>query len=114
LLKEREVDLEEEKRAKSAQIERLTAALRSRNRDTNRSVYTQRIFEIVTSIKKQCGEIDRVLEDTRKLQKSINMLEGKLDRSFTIADELIFRVSRRFHIFDYGRLVRKMKIYLMN
>ena len=93
-LKTREVSLEGEKRAKAAQIERLVAALKARNRDTNRSVYTQRIFEIVASIKKQCSEIDRVLDDTRKLQKSINMLEGKLDRSFTIADELIFRVRQ--------------------
>ena len=31
--------------------------------------------------------------DTREIQKEINLLSGKLDRTFIVADELIFRVS---------------------
>lgn len=34
----------------------------------------------------------QVLTDTRAVQKEINMLTGKLDRQFTVTDELIFKV----------------------
>jgi len=34
----------------------------------------------------------QVLIDTRTVQKEINQLTGKLDRQFTVTDELIFRV----------------------
>ena len=34
----------------------------------------------------------QVLTDTRAVQKEINILSGKLDRQFTVTDELIFRV----------------------
>ena len=62
-------------------------------KDVNRSAYTRRILEIVSNIKKQKVGIDQVLIDTRAIQKDINQLSGKLDRTFTVTDELIFRVS---------------------
>jgi endonuclease III-like uncharacterized protein len=58
-----------------------------------RSAYTRRILEIIGNIRKQKEEIDRVLADTRQVQKEINQLTGRLDRSFAVADELIFKVS---------------------
>jgi iron uptake system EfeUOB component EfeO/EfeM len=53
-------------------------------------------MEIVGNISKQKEDIDKVLKDTKELQKEINNLTGQLDRSFTIADELIFRVKCSF------------------
>jgi len=53
-------------------------------------------MEIIGNIHKQKKEIEKVLEDTRQLHKEINSLTGRLDRSFTVADELIFSVSARF------------------
>ena len=35
----------------------------------------------------------QILIDTKDVQKDINQLSGKLDRTFTVTDELIFRVS---------------------
>ena len=35
----------------------------------------------------------QILVDTKTIQKEINMLSGKLDRTFTVTDELIFKVS---------------------
>lgn len=60
----------------------------------NRSAYTQRILEIINNIRKQRDEISKVLVDTREIQKEINTLTGRLERSFTVADELIFRDAR--------------------
>ena len=53
-------------------------------------------MEIIGNIAKQKEDIDKVLKDTKELQKEINNLTGQLDRSFTVADELIFQVKYFF------------------
>lgn len=58
-----------------------------------RSSYTRRIFEIIGNIDKQRGEINKVLADTRNVQKDINQLTGRVDRSFAVTDEMIFKVK---------------------
>lgn len=63
-------------------------------KEVNRSAYTQRILEIINNVKKQRDEIDKVLADTREIQKQINTLTGRLERSFTVVDELIFRDAK--------------------
>lgn len=34
----------------------------------------------------------QILSDTKELQKEINSLTGKLDRTFAVTDELVFKV----------------------
>lgn len=76
-----------------ANIERqLTEECSKLPRTTSRSAYTKRILEIIGNIKKQDEEIQKVLKDTKEVQKDISNLTGQLERSFTLADELIFRV----------------------
>lgn len=58
-----------------------------------RNDYTSRILEIVGNIRKQKTDIDKVLIDTRELQKEINLITGQLDRQFTVTDDLLFKVS---------------------
>lgn len=58
-----------------------------------RTAYTRRILEIIGNIKKQREEIDKIVEDTKQLQRDINIVSDRVDRSVTYADELIFRVS---------------------
>lgn len=65
------------------------------SKDVNRSSYTRRIIEIVGNIKKQKAEINKVLCDTKVVQKEINQLGGKLDRTFTVTDELIFKDAKK-------------------
>jgi len=69
------------------------------SRDVNRSAYTRRILEIVGNIKKQKEEINKILVDTKVLQKEINQLSGKLDRTFAVTDEQIFRVQYAMFFF---------------
>lgn len=64
-------------------------------KDVNRSSYTKRISEIIGNIKKQKKEITNVLRDTKAIQKDINTLTGRLDRTFAVADELIYKVSKQ-------------------
>lgn len=73
----------------------LVSAYEKLTKDVSRSSYTRRILEIVGNIKKQKAEIDKVLLDTRNVQKEINKLSGKLDRTFTVTDELIFRDAKK-------------------
>lgn len=58
-----------------------------------RTAYTRRILEIINNIKKQTEEIDKIVEDTKQLQRDINIVSDRVDRSFVYADETIFRVS---------------------
>lgn len=58
-----------------------------------RAAYTKRILEIIGNIRKQNDEIQKILKDTRQIQKEINILSGQVDRSFTDSDELIFQVQ---------------------
>ncbi|CAK1578299.1 unnamed protein product [Parnassius mnemosyne] len=60
-----------------------------------RHVYTKRILEIIGNVNKQNMEIRKILEDTRKIQKEINSLEGQLDRCFSIADETLFKDAKK-------------------
>jgi len=62
-------------------------------KDLSRSSYTRRIGEIIGNIKKQKKEIGKVLIDTNLIQKDINTLSGRLDRTFAVADELIFKLA---------------------
>lgn len=59
----------------------------------NRNSYTSRILEIIGNIRKQKASIDKVLNDTREIQKEINSINGQLDRQFTVTDDLLFKVS---------------------
>lgn len=65
-----------------------------------RNSYTSRILEIIGNIRKQKASIDKVLNDTRDIQKEINSINGQLDRQFTVTDDLLFKVkSNLTHLF---------------
>ncbi|XP_063224121.1 coiled-coil domain-containing protein 22 homolog [Bacillus rossius redtenbacheri] len=94
-LRDRLQELEEESRLKEQLHAQLRAECEQVTKNVNRSAYTRRIMEIIGNIRKQKDEIDKVLADTKELQKEINTLTGRLDRSFTVADELIFKDAKR-------------------
>ncbi|XP_033825698.1 coiled-coil domain-containing protein 22 [Periophthalmus magnuspinnatus] len=85
----------EEAKKKEETYKQLVSELESLPQDVSRSAYTQRILEIVSNIKKQKEEIFKILSDTKELQKEINNLTGKLDRTFAVTDELIFKDAKR-------------------
>ncbi|XP_057312533.1 coiled-coil domain-containing protein 22 homolog isoform X2 [Hydractinia symbiolongicarpus] len=85
----------DETRGKEELLKQLAAEFERMSKNVNRSSYTKRILEIVGNIKKQKEEIAKVLLDTKALQKDINFLTGKLDRTFTVTDELIFKDAKK-------------------
>nr|XP_046251880.1 coiled-coil domain-containing protein 22 [Scatophagus argus] len=85
----------EEAKNKEEIYKQLVTELENLSQDASRSAYTQRILEIVINIRKQKEEITKILSDTKELQKEINNLTGKLDRTFAVTDELIFKDAKK-------------------
>ena len=99
----------EEIRNKALMHSKLLQELDKMNKTVSRTAYTSRILEIIGNIKKQKGDIDKVLTDTRALQKEINSITGQLDRQFTVTDDLIFRTAKKD---DFGRRAYKLLVTL--
>ncbi|KAK9407644.1 coiled-coil domain-containing protein 22 [Crotalus adamanteus] len=96
----------DEAKRKDDLYKQLLVEVESLPKDISRSAYTQRILEIVGNICKQKEEITKILHDTKELQKEINSLAGKLDRTFAVTDELVFKDAKR------DEAVRKAYKYL--
>lgn len=87
--------LGEEARARDELYRQLCEEYAAMNKTIMRSAYTRRIGEIINNIKKQKADIDRVLIDTRSVQKEVNALTEKVKRIFALADEAIFSEARK-------------------
>ncbi|XP_051524400.1 coiled-coil domain-containing protein 22 isoform X1 [Myxocyprinus asiaticus] len=85
----------EEAKKKESLYKQLLTEYDTLSKDVSRSAYTMRILEIVGNIKKQKEEITKILSDTKELQKEINGLTGKLDRTFAVTDELVFKDAKK-------------------
>uniref|UniRef100_A0A8C1U2X3 Coiled-coil domain-containing protein 22 n=1 Tax=Cyprinus carpio TaxID=7962 RepID=A0A8C1U2X3_CYPCA len=85
----------EEAKKKESLYKQLVRNFETLSKDVSRSAYTMRILEIVGNIKKQKEEITKILSDTKDLQKEINSLTGKLDRTFAVTDELVFKDAKK-------------------
>ncbi|KAM9325828.1 coiled-coil domain-containing protein 22 [Gastrophryne carolinensis] len=85
----------DEAKRKEELYKQLVSEYESLPKDVNRAAYTQRILEIVSNIKKQKEEITKILSDTKDLQKEINNLTGKVDRTFVVTDELVFKDAKK-------------------
>lgn len=73
----------------------LESNMKASSKSTNRQFYTKRILEIMANIDKQKKEINKVLIETRNIQKEINQLIGKLERVFASTDELIYKDAKK-------------------
>ncbi|KAI2661699.1 Coiled-coil domain-containing protein 22 [Labeo rohita] len=101
----------EEAKKKESLYKQLLTEYETLSKDVSRSAYTMRILEIVGNIKKQKEEITKILSDTKDLQKEINGLTGKLDRTFAVTDELVFKNCTQLiqTIEDTGTIMREIR-----
>merc|ERR1712063_146003 len=83
-------DLESETAKKDERFKELLEVYRQLPKNINRSVYTNRILEIVKQVKKQKVDINKILLDTRNLQKEINANIETLGRTFALTSEVIY------------------------
>ena len=61
----------------------------------NRAVYTYRIMDIIKQIRKQKGEIERIVDDIRSVQRALNATSQKLSRVEAITDEHVFQAAKK-------------------
>jgi len=59
-----------------------------------RSSYTDQIMDILKNVARQKEETARVIEDIKMTQSDINLLEGKLYRTYVEADSRIFEFAK--------------------
>lgn len=88
-------EVADETRQKENLYKQLVSEYEQLSKGQSRVAYTRRIMEIVANIQKQKEDIGRILADTRKVQKEINHLTGKLDRVFTMTDEQVYKDARK-------------------
>lgn len=77
--------------------ESLVAELTAKKPDEwppGRASYTRRIIEIIGNVKKQNDETKKVLLETKTIQKDINTLNGKIERSFAVSEDIIYREAK--------------------
>lgn len=88
--------------AKEAILDELSKELeqlvKTSSKSPNRQFYVKRILEICSNIDKQRKEIDKILIDTRAIQKDLNQLSGKLERIFNATDELLFKDAKQSEV----------------
>ncbi|CAF1321216.1 unnamed protein product, partial [Didymodactylos carnosus] len=80
-------------------------------RDNNRQFFTKQILEIVANTTKQKEEINKTIIETRVLQKDLNRLTEKLERTFQVTDTRLFKDAK---VDECARRSYKMLIALHN
>ncbi|KAH8270206.1 hypothetical protein KR018_005594 [Drosophila ironensis] len=87
--------LEKELQEKTQQHNELNGVLRNSNQlAAPRKEYTRRIHEFIGNIRKQKADILKVLDDTRQLQKQLNVVGAQLQRQFNYTDDLLFQSAK--------------------
>jgi len=79
---------------KDARLKQLQEILKNVPKE-NRSTYTTKILFLVGAVKKQRIEISKILIDMRNVQKDINNTSEKLNRTFSLVEELIFADAKK-------------------
>jgi len=79
---------------KDARYKQLVEILKTLPKE-NRADYTNRILVLVGGVKKQKIEINKILLDTRNVQKEINSITDKLNRMFAEVEEMIFQDAKK-------------------
>lgn len=85
---------ESETNRKEALVEKYSIEVGKLKKSVPRSVYTRQILDILNNITKQRQETAKIIDDIKSTQKDINLLDGKLYRTYIEADEKIFQMAK--------------------
>ncbi|KAL4185772.1 hypothetical protein AMTRI_Chr10g7630 [Amborella trichopoda] len=69
----------------------LSEKLEKRPKTASRASYIQRITELTKNSRKQDIDIERIVEETRQLHIENNSIQDRLNRTYTVVDETVFR-----------------------
>ena len=94
LMREEITDLISSIESKEQDYSELEVQVANLPNSINRNTHTKKILDIVDQIKRQKEHITTILSETKVVQKEINGLNGKIERSFIETDEMIFRDAK--------------------
>ncbi|XP_022886612.1 coiled-coil domain-containing protein 22 [Olea europaea var. sylvestris] len=100
LTKVKEIEFEAEVvlaeiKEREEELSKLSADLEKQPKLASRRSYIQRIEEITKNSRKQDIDIERILKDTRDLQLESNSIQDRLNRTYAVVDETIFREAKK-------------------
>jgi len=81
-------------RAKEHEQRQLLEEYESAPKNVHRPSFVRRVNEIIKNIKKQEGEINKIVGDTRTVQREIQSAQELLERTYTVVEETLFREAR--------------------
>lgn len=76
------------------ELSELSRDLEKQPKLASRKSYIERIKEITKNSRKQDADIERILKDTRELQLESNSIQERLNRTYAVVDEMVFRYNR--------------------
>eukprot|EP00095_Tigriopus_kingsejongensis_P011862 maker-scaffold180_size281610-snap-gene-0.38 protein:Tk11862 transcript:maker-scaffold180_size281610-snap-gene-0.38-mRNA-1 annotation:"coiled-coil domain-containing protein 22 isoform x2" len=88
-------DLEAKLREVEASYKKFASLLKRIQMGEPRSSYTKRILDVLKSIARQRLETERIIQDIKSTQKDINLLDGKLFRTYAEVDRIIFDTATK-------------------
>lgn len=60
-----------------------------------RAAYIKMIFDVTNKVNKQNDDLSKIILETRRLQRDISNLSGRLERSFSLVEDTILKVSTK-------------------
>jgi len=60
----------------------------------NRQAYVNRIMDICRNLDRQKVDIDKIIDDVKRLQREINQTSDTSQRSFAFADDIIYKAAK--------------------
>ncbi|KAG8385999.1 hypothetical protein BUALT_Bualt03G0103400 [Buddleja alternifolia] len=100
LSRNREIELETESvlaeiKRREEELCKLPSDLEKQPKLAPRRSYIERVNEITKNSRKQDTDIQQILKDTRELQLESNTIQERLNRTYAIVDEKIFREAKK-------------------
>ncbi|KAK4439675.1 Coiled-coil domain-containing protein 22 [Sesamum alatum] len=100
LTERKEIELETESilaeiKRREEELSKLSSDLEKQPKLAPRRSYIERINEITKNSRKQDNDIQRILRDTRELQLESNTIQERLNRTYAIVNETIFREAKK-------------------
>lgn len=87
------INMVQDLKDKQERSQLLTEEMQKLPKNINRALYTHRIMDIIAQITKQKKDIDKITDDIRTIQKTINSTQQAMQRADAVAEELVYSAA---------------------
>ncbi|KAL1556153.1 coiled-coil domain-containing protein 22 [Salvia divinorum] len=82
-------------KTREEELSKLSQDLKKQPKLPPRRSYIERVTEITKNSRKQDNDIQRILKDTRELQLESNTIQERLNRTYAVVNETVFREAKK-------------------